>query len=203
MASSLSSIADNLTEGIHKTKCKGCVCFLEYKHVKANLIIYKCLSCNKSYSKELNEELKKKLKNTFKFSNSDINKFILLLKKSVYPHEYMDNWEKFNETTLSEKEDFYSNLNPEDITDADYMHAKRVCKDFEIKNLGETMICILRVMYYFSWMFLKTLEKCVFKNLQIRSCKTCFSSWISMAGNFKKAEEKLDILTHIDVLLIV
>ena len=39
----------------------------------------------------------------------------------------MDNWKKFNET-LSEKEEFYSNLNMEDITDADYMHAKRVCQ---------------------------------------------------------------------------
>ena len=35
------------------------------------------------------------------------------------------------------KREFYSNLNLKDITDADYMHAKRVCKDFEIKNLGE------------------------------------------------------------------
>ena len=49
----------------------------------------------------------------------------------------MDDWEKFNETTLSEKEEFYSNLNMEDITDAGYMHTKRVQKDFEIKNLGE------------------------------------------------------------------
>ena len=49
----------------------------------------------------------------------------------------MDDWEKFNKTTLPEKEEFYSNLNMEDITDADYMHAKRVCKDFEIKNLAE------------------------------------------------------------------
>ena len=48
----------------------------------------------------------------------------------------MESWEKFNET-LTEKEDFYSPLNMEDITDADYAHAKRVCKDFEIKNLGE------------------------------------------------------------------
>ena len=48
----------------------------------------------------------------------------------------MDEWERFNETTLPEKEEFYSNLNVEDITDADYMHAKRTCKDFEIKNLG-------------------------------------------------------------------
>ena len=49
----------------------------------------------------------------------------------------MDDWEEFNETTLTEKEEFYSNLNMEDITDADYMHSKRVCKDFEIKNLAE------------------------------------------------------------------
>ena len=58
------------------------------------------------------------------------------MRKSVYPYEYMDEWERFNETKLSEKEEFYSNLNVEDITDADYMHAKRICKDFEIKNLG-------------------------------------------------------------------
>ena len=49
----------------------------------------------------------------------------------------MDDWEKFNEATLPEEEEFYSNLNLENITDADYMHAKRVCKDFEIKKLGE------------------------------------------------------------------
>ena len=35
------------------------------------------------------------------------------------------------------KKGFYSNLNVEDIMDADYMHAKRVCKDFEIKHFGE------------------------------------------------------------------
>ena len=46
----------------------------------------------------------------------------------------MDDWEKFNETTLPEKQEFYCNLNTEDITDADYMHTKRVCKDFEIKK---------------------------------------------------------------------
>ena len=49
----------------------------------------------------------------------------------------MDDWEKFKETSLPEKEDFYSHLNMEDITDADYTHAKRVCIDFEIKNIGE------------------------------------------------------------------
>ena len=49
----------------------------------------------------------------------------------------MDDWKKFNKSSLPEKEDFYSLLNMEGITDADYVHTKKVCKDFEIKNLGE------------------------------------------------------------------
>ena len=49
----------------------------------------------------------------------------------------MDERVKFNETTLPEKENFYSNLNMGDTTDADYIHAKRVWKDFETKLLGE------------------------------------------------------------------
>ena len=68
---------------------------------------------------------------------------------------------KFNETSLPEKEEFYSNLNIEDITDADYMHAKRDFKDFEIKNLGEHHDLDLKVIHYFRLMFLKTLEKCI------------------------------------------
>ena len=39
----------------------------------------------------------------------------------------MDKWENFNETSLSEKEEFYNSLNMEDITERNYMHAKRVC----------------------------------------------------------------------------
>ena len=59
------------------------------------------------------------------------------MRKGVYFYEYMDDWNKFNETSLPEKEDFYNHLNMEGVTDADYAHAKRVCKDFETKNLGE------------------------------------------------------------------
>ena len=70
------------------------------------------------------KNLKVNLRTYFKFSNLYINKFILLLRKGTYPYEYMDDWERFDETTLPEKEEFYSNLNMEEITDADYMHGK-------------------------------------------------------------------------------
>ena len=49
----------------------------------------------------------------------------------------MDEWETFNETSLPKKGKFYNNQSMEDITDADYMHVKRVCKDLKIKNLGK------------------------------------------------------------------
>ena len=93
------------------------------------------MCCNKHYQHYFNEKLKEQFFNTYKFSNHDNHKFILLWRKDVY--EYMDDWEKFDETSLSENEDFYSHVNMEDITDADYVHAKIVCKDFEKKNLGE------------------------------------------------------------------
>ena len=60
-----------------------------------------------------------------------------MLRKGVYPHEYMDEWEKITERALPEEEDFYSILNMVNITDADSMHAKRFCSDFERKMLVE------------------------------------------------------------------
>ena len=90
MASSLSNLVDNLTEGIHKIKCKH-ECFLEYESVKDNLIKYKCLSCLlQDYSNKLDEKFKKWFQNTFKFSDNDINKFVLLLRQGVDPYAYMD-----------------------------------------------------------------------------------------------------------------
>ena len=59
--------------------------------------------CKRSYQKSLNENLKKLFSNTYTFSNYVINKSYSLLKKGVYPHEYMDDWGKFNETSLFEK----------------------------------------------------------------------------------------------------
>ena len=60
-----------------------------------------------------------------------------MLRKGVYPYEYMDNWERFNETSLPSKESFYSNLNMEDIDDIDYRHGNNVFNKFKLNNLGD------------------------------------------------------------------
>ena len=110
MATSLSNLVDNLKEGIHKIKCKDYDYFLAYKSVKNNSIKYKCSCYNKNCSNKIDEELKRDSRTHSSCFKNDINKFILLLRKGVCLCEYTDDWEKFNETPLSKKEEFYSNL---------------------------------------------------------------------------------------------
>ena len=85
--------------------------------------IWKCRNknffcCNKNYSNKIDENFKKQFKNTFNFCNNNINKSILLLRKGIYPYEYIDDWETFNEKSLTKEQEFYSNLNLESIRDS-------------------------------------------------------------------------------------
>ena len=78
------------------------------------------------------DSLIEKFSNTYRLCNKDLNKFALLLRKGVYPCEYMNKWNRFNEDKLPDKESFYSALNKEHITNEDYAHAQKVCNT-EIK----------------------------------------------------------------------
>ena len=73
----------------------------------------------------------------------------------------MDSWEKFDETTLPPKESFYSNLNLEDISDENYVHAQKVWDVFKTKNFGEYHDLYVQSDTYWLKMYLKTLEICV------------------------------------------
>ena len=73
-----------------------------------------------------NDTLIKRFHNTYQLSDNDVNKFKLLLRKGVYPHEYMDSWRKFRNESLPDKEYFYRELNKEHISDEDYAHAHEV-----------------------------------------------------------------------------
>ena len=113
MSSSLSKLVDNLSEGIHNNKCADCKSNLDHIKTKNEKLILECYNCKQRYKKKFNKELIKRFASTYEFCNNDmtgsssserINKFILLLRKGVYPYEYMDNWERFNETSLPSKE---------------------------------------------------------------------------------------------------
>ena len=98
---------------------------------------YKCKECKKSYTK-LAKKTIKNFPTLYKFWDGDLNTFFVLLRKGIYPYEYRDSWERFDENTIPPKEAFYSELNLDNsITDKDYEHGKKVWEAFEITNHGE------------------------------------------------------------------
>ena len=105
--------------------------------VKDNQLIFQCLECKKNYQKDFNKKLIKRFENKYQFCNGDINNFVLLLGKNIYPHEYIDSWERFDETLLPDKKACYSELCPEDVTDKDYTHAQKVFEEFKLKNQSD------------------------------------------------------------------
>ena len=168
MTDSLSSIADNLSEINKKEHTKfidnmrSMMTSLSQSISKISEIDRKISQIDKnetdnmrsmvsSLSKSIDKvsEIDKKISyasliekfhNTYQLCNNDLDKFDLLLKKGVFPYEYMDNWNRFKEDKLPDKESFYSKLNNEHITDDDYAHSQKSIyniKVFNIKNLGE------------------------------------------------------------------
>ena len=78
-------------------------------------------------------------KDDLKYTSKEFTgkKLSLMSQKGVYPYDYIDSFEKFNQTELPTKDQFYSILNDQPITDEDYNYAKEVWKTFKIKTMGE------------------------------------------------------------------
>ena len=203
MSSSLSKLVDNLSEGIHNNKCFDCESNLDYiKILKNEKLLLKCFNCNIYYEKKFNKDLMKTFKNTYSFCNNDLNKFMLLLRKGVYPYEYMDGWERFNETSLPSKKEFYSNLNMEDIDEIDYRHSNNVFKSFKLENLGD---------YHDLYVKSDTLLADVFENFRdmcLKEYELDPAHFVSLPGLawqvcLKKTNIELELLTDYDMLLMV
>ena len=78
-----------IMHGKNNSEC----CFVGLKN---NRLICRCKECNEEWKRPI-EGLIRKFPSIYQFCNGNLNKFILLLRKGVYPYEDMDNWEKFDE----------------------------------------------------------------------------------------------------------
>ena len=81
----------------------------------------------------------------------------LLIRKGVYPYEYMDSWDKFEEKQLPSKDKFYSKLNMSGISEKDHSHTCKVWNEFDLKNMGDyhdlylkTDVILLDIVLYSS-----------------------------------------------------
>ena len=114
----------------------------------------------------------------------------------------MDDWKKFNATSLPEKEDFYSHLNMEDITDADYTHAKKVCKGFETKKLGEYHDLYVQSDTLLLADVFENFKNTYLQIFELDPVKLFSNSGLASQAALKKTKVKFDILTDIDLLLM-
>ena len=203
MSSSLSKLVDNLSEGIHNNKCADCKSNLDYIKTKNEKLILECYNCKQRYRKKFNNELIKRFASTYEFCNNGLNKFVFLLRKGVYPYEYMDNWERFSEKLLPSKKDFYSNLNMEDINDIGYRHANNVFKKFKLENLGD-----YHDLYVQSDTLLLADVFNNFRDMCIKEYELDPAHFLSLPGLawqacLKKTNIELELLTDYDILLMV
>ena len=99
------------------------------------------------------------------------------------------------------EEEFYSNLNMEEI--ADYIHGKRVCKDLELKNLREYHnLCLESHTLLLADVF-ENFRKLCWKNYQLDPANFFSAHGLAWQADLKKTKVKLELLTDIDLLLMV
>ena len=139
----------------------------------------------------------------YEFCNEDINKFILLLRKGVYQYEYMDSWDRFNETSLPDKEAFYSSLNKEDITDVDQRHSKRVFKSLNNKNLGDYHDLYVQSDTLLPADVFENVRNMCIKVYELDPAHFLSGPGLAWQACLKKTEAELELITDVDMLLMV
>ena len=127
----------------------------------------------------------------------------MLLRKGVYPYEFIDSWGRFNETTLPNKNVFYSILYLEDITDEDYIHARKVFEELELENLGEYHdLYIESYTLLLADVFENFRNKCT-EIYELDPAQFLSTPGLALQAYFKKTGIKLELLTNNDVLMLV
>ena len=173
----------------------------EFIGLKNNRLNYKCKECNETSAKSVND-LIEKFPRTYKFCNGNLNKFVLLLRKDVYLYEYMDSWERFNETSLPDKYYFYSELNLEDISDKDYLHSQKVFEEF-CTDMGEYHDLYVQTdTLLLAGVFEKFRETCI----DIYGLDPSYflsAPGLAWQASLKKTKVKLELLTDYHMLLMI
>ena len=118
----------------------------------------------------------------------------------AYLTEFMNDWEIFDETSLPEKEERYSNLNMEEMKKSDCNHAKRTCKDFEIENLGEYHDVYLRSETSLFGDAFKNFRKMCLQIYELVPANFLSAPALAWQAPLKPTKVKLELLTYIDVV---
>ena len=200
MAASLDAHVNNLSE-LFNCKCTD----KKKQQIKIKcvhkIVCTRCKTCAKK-SKQPLKLLKDKFPCTYRLAKNNIDKFLLLLRKGVYPYEHIDIWERFIEEQLPAIQKFYSNLNIKHINKDDYRHAQKVWSTFNVKNLGEYHdLYVQSDTAQLADIFEQFRTLCS-KEYELDLAYFFTTPGFAMEAFLKKANVKLKLLTDIDMVLM-
>ena len=201
----LSTFVDNLSE-LNVCDCKensdkNIIIKIKYEQGKTYIFTI-CRTCSRFRRDQPLNNLKHKFPSTYKLSNNDINRFVLLLKKGIYPYQYMDSHDKFNETTLPPIQKFYSNIRSKNINNDEYKHAKKVWDHFELKTLGDYHDLYVQAdTAQLSDVFEHFRSLCL-KEYQLDPAYFVSTPSLAFKAMLKLTRAKIELFTDIDILLM-
>ena len=176
------------SEFVKRMRSKECDHFERYKEICKKMLVI---------------DLKDKFSNVYKLSKGNDDNFLLLLRKGVYPCNYMDSWERFNETKIPTRKDFYNKITQQDISEEDYNHAVNVWNTFNIKNLGEYHDLYVQVDTLQLSDIVENFRKMCTRIYQLDPAYFISTPSLAWQACLKKTNVKLELLTDVEMLLMI
>ena len=130
-------------------------------------------------------------------------KFNLMTRKGIYPYDYMDSFEKFNKTELPTKQEFYSILNNEHITNEDYCHAQKVWNTFQLQTMGEYHNLYLKSDILLLADVFENFRKTCLQFYKLDPCHYFTSPGLSWDAMLKMTDIQLELMTDIDMFQFI
>ena len=127
----------------------------------------------------------------------------LLMRKGVYPYEYMDTWDRFTEPKLPPKEAFYSKLSDAHVRDEDYVHAQQIWATFGCKTLGDYSNLYCRTDVLLLADVFETFRKTCLRQCGLDPAHYYTSPGLSWDALLKKTNVELELLTDYDQHLLI
>ena len=138
----------------------------------------------------------------FEFDEYTSKQYELLVKKGIYPYEYVSSWNRFEETKLPPKEAFYSKLNMSGVSSENYEHACKVWKEFGIKNLGEYHYLYLKTDVVLLANVFEAFREVCLKNYGLDPAHFYTAPRLAWKACLKKTKIRLELLLDPDMLLM-
>ena len=203
MASSLDSLSSNLV-GVSEMFCNVCGGSCEFTHINKDYVTHgKCRNCYSGYSK------RQLSVNSIFFDdfvnlrvNHNVEQFRLLLRKGVYPYEYISSWDKFEETKLPPKEAFHSNLERVISVSMIMNMRKKFGRGLKLKTLGEYHDLYLKTDVLLLSNVFETFRNNCLEYYKLDPANFYTSPGLAWQACLKKTGVKLELLTDPDMLLM-